>query len=74
MITHSFEDGFSPAGESRITLCQPAGEQLVEIESLSEVDPAIFTALRNYSLEDISIRMPRDQLYDDELEENAGTQ
>ncbi|MCP4429866.1 MAG: hypothetical protein GY806_02700, partial [Gammaproteobacteria bacterium] len=51
-----------------------AGDQLVEIESLSEVDPAIFTALRNFSLEDISIRMPRDQLYDDELDENVYTQ
>ncbi len=46
-----------------------SGEQLVEIESLSDVDPAIFTELRNYSLVDVSIRMPRDQLYEDELEE-----
>ncbi len=41
---------------------------------LSEVDPVIFTALRNFSLEEMSIRMPRDQRYADELEENAGTQ
>lgn len=43
-----------------------AGEQLVEIESLSEIDPAIFTALRNYNQEEIAIRMPGDQLYEEE--------
>ncbi|MCP4429873.1 MAG: hypothetical protein GY806_02735, partial [Gammaproteobacteria bacterium] len=48
-----------------------AGDQLVEIESLSEVDPAIFTALRNFSLEEISIHMPRDQRYDDEFEDEG---
>ncbi len=47
-----------------------SGEQLVEIESLGDIDPAIFTELRNYSSVDISIRMPRDQLYDDELRED----
>jgi len=56
------------------TISAVAGEQLVEIESLSEVDPAIFTALRNYNQEEIAIRMPRDQLYDDELEENQTAQ
>jgi hypothetical protein len=45
-----------------------AGEQLVEVETLGEIDPAIFTELKNYSLEEISIRMPRDQLFEDELE------
>ena len=47
-----------------------AGEQLIEIESLGEIDPAIFTGLRRYSHEDVAIRMPRDQLYEDELEED----
>ena len=81
----SFNPLFVPPGPSSFvsegidftilgTISAVAGEQLVEVESLSEVDPAIFTALRNYSLEDISIRMPRDQLYDDELEDNASTQ
>ena len=46
-----------------------AGEQLVEIESLGDIDPAIFTELHNYNQEDIAIRMPRDQLFEDELEE-----
>ena len=47
-----------------------AGEQLIEIESLGDIDPAIFTALRSYSQEDVAIRMPRDQRYEDELEED----
>ena len=46
-----------------------AGEQLVEIESLGDIDPAIFTELQNYNQEDVAIRMPRDQLFEDELEE-----
>ena len=47
-----------------------AGELLVEIESLGDIDPAIFTDLQNYSREEISILMPRDQLFEDEyLEE-----
>ncbi len=51
-----------------------AGEQLIEIESLGDIDPAIFTGLRRYSHEDIAIRMPRDQLYEDELEEGEEDQ
>ena len=46
-----------------------SGEQLIEIESLGDIDPAIFTSLRSYSNEDVSILLPRDQLYEDELEE-----
>jgi len=51
-----------------------AGELLVEVESLGDVDPAIFTDLQNYSLQDVSIRMPRDQLFEDELDEDARLQ
>ena len=51
-----------------------AGELLVEIETLGDIDPAIFTDLQNYSLQDISIRMPRDQLFEDELEEEGQLQ
>jgi hypothetical protein len=51
-----------------------AGEQLIEVESLSDVDPAIFTELKNYSLEEVAIRMPRDQLFEDELEDYERTQ
>jgi hypothetical protein len=42
---------------------------MIEVETLSEIDPAIFTELRNYSFEEVSVRLPRDQLYEDELEE-----
>jgi hypothetical protein len=45
-----------------------SGEQLIEVESLGDIDPAIFTALRSYNQEDIAIRMPQDQLYEDELD------
>ena len=45
-----------------------SGQQLIEIESLADIDPAIFTELHNYSQKNISIRLPRDQMFDDELE------
>ncbi|HED35179.1 MAG TPA: filamentous hemagglutinin N-terminal domain-containing protein [Gammaproteobacteria bacterium] len=45
-----------------------ASEQLVEVETLAEIDPAIFTDLQNYSSEEVSIRMPQDQLFEDELD------
>lgn len=51
------------------TLSAIAGEQLVEVESLGEIDPAIFTELQNFSMPDIAIQMPRDQLFEDELVE-----
>ncbi len=38
---------------------------LVEVEEVADVNPAVFTEVRNYVYEDISIRMPRDQIYDD---------
>jgi len=46
------------------------GQQLIGVESLAEVDPAIFTEVRNYFYEDIAIKMPPDQQYaeDDEKE------
>jgi hypothetical protein len=39
-------------------------QQLLEIESLGEFDPAIFTAIRNYYYEDVAILMPADQRLD----------
>ncbi|MCP3670963.1 MAG: DUF4097 domain-containing protein [Gammaproteobacteria bacterium] len=45
------------------------GDQLLEVESLGAIDPAIFTDLKNYSTEEVSILLPRDQLYEDDLEE-----
>ena len=46
-----------------------SGGQLVELETLAEINPAIFTDVRNYASAEIAIRLPRDQLYADELEE-----
>ncbi len=45
-----------------------SNELLIELESLEEIDPAVFTEVRNYSFDNISIRMPRDQLFEDEEE------
>ena len=45
-----------------------SGQRLIEIESIADVDPAIFTELHNYYQENISIRLPRDQMFEDELE------
>ncbi len=44
-----------------------AGEQLITLEELEDIDPAIFSDVRNYSYGQIAIRLPRDQLFEDEL-------
>uniref|UniRef100_UPI000CACA7B6 hypothetical protein n=1 Tax=Psychromonas sp. Urea-02u-13 TaxID=2058326 RepID=UPI000CACA7B6 len=46
-----------------------SGQQLVEVEPLSEVDPAIFADVRNYTVDDISIYLPKDQRVDENEEE-----
>ncbi|WP_210247073.1 beta strand repeat-containing protein [Aliikangiella marina] len=46
-----------------------AGGQLVEVEELVEVDPAIFTDLTNYYSDEVAVRLPRDQLYEEDDEE-----
>jgi hypothetical protein len=43
-----------------------AGEQIIEVENLAEIDPAIFTQVKNYFYQDISIRLSSDQLFEDE--------
>lgn len=42
---------------------------LVGVETVGEVDPAVFTNIYNYAYEDISIRLPKDQLYEDDEDE-----
>jgi filamentous hemagglutinin family protein len=47
-----------------------SGQQLIDIESLGEVDEAIFTEVRNYYYDDVAIMMPADQrMTDDDDEE-----
>jgi filamentous hemagglutinin family protein len=47
-----------------------SGQQLIEIESLADVDEAIFTEVRNYYHEDVAIMLPADQrMTDDDDEE-----
>ncbi len=49
------------------TAAGSVSDLLVDVESVDEIDPAVFTEVRNYSYDNVSIRMPRDQLYDDDL-------
>ena len=46
-----------------------SGQQLIQVESLAEIDPAIFTDVRNYSHSDIALMMPSDQRYTDDEED-----
>ncbi len=48
------------------TLAALSGEQVTEVEALDDVDPAIFTEVHNYNYAEISIMLPKDQLYDNE--------
>jgi hypothetical protein len=41
-----------------------SGQQLIDIESLGEVDEAVFTAVRNYYYEDVAVMLPADQRMD----------
>ena len=45
---------------------------LFRSETLSEIDPAIFTDIRNYNYDDVAILLPADQRYgrEDGEEEN----
>ncbi|MDH5652746.1 MAG: hypothetical protein OEZ39_12900 [Gammaproteobacteria bacterium] len=42
------------------------GQQMIEIESLAEIDPAIFSAVKNYIHDEIAIKLPDDQRYTEE--------
>jgi hypothetical protein len=42
-----------------------SADQMIEIEELTEIDPAIFTNVKNYVYQDVSIRLPSDQLYEE---------
>jgi hypothetical protein len=55
-----------------------SNQQLIDLETLGEVDPAIFTEVRNYNYDDIAIMLPADQRYttpdEDEEEEKKKKQ
>lgn len=46
-----------------------SADLMIEVEELTEIDPAIFTNVRNYVYQDISIRLPSDQLYEEMITE-----
>ena len=41
-------------------------DQLIQLEGLSEIDPAIFTNVKNYVHDEVAILMPADQRFDDD--------
>jgi len=51
------------------TISSIIGGQFVVVEELEDVDPAIFTDVRNYNHDDVAVKLPRDQRYDEEEEE-----
>ena len=50
---------------SLIDLLSAGAEQLVVVEEINQINPAIFTNVRNYVYDDIAIMLPADQRYDD---------
>ncbi len=53
-------------------LLRAGGEQMVEVENLVDIDPAVFTEVRNYFFDAISILMPADQRYEDDDQYSLG--
>ena len=49
-----------------------SGQQLVAVESLDDVDPAIFADVKNYNVDDTSVLLPKDQRNTDEEESEEG--
>ena len=47
-----------------------SSKQLIEVESLAAIDPAIFTDVRNYAQSDVALMMPADQRYTDDDEDD----
>ena len=50
-------------------LFSSGGEELIDIEELEEIDPAIFTAIDNFAFDNVSILLPPDQRFDEEDED-----
>lgn len=43
-----------------------SAQQLIQVETLAQIDPAIFTDVRNYNNSDVALMMPADQRYTNE--------
>jgi hypothetical protein len=52
------------------TLTGLTSQQLVEVESLTELDPAIFSDVRNYTVDDNSVYLPEDQRLDEDEDDD----
>uniref|UniRef100_UPI003221E0B0 hypothetical protein n=1 Tax=Marinimicrobium locisalis TaxID=546022 RepID=UPI003221E0B0 len=49
---------------SDFDLLMSGADYLVQVEELEDVDPAVFTEVRNYTYDDIAIRLPESQQYE----------
>ncbi|RYD97001.1 MAG: hypothetical protein EOP50_06115 [Sphingobacteriales bacterium] len=64
----AFGHRFTFTSDNALDLSQlllAAGDQLIEVEPLEDVNPAVFTDVRNYSADNISIMLPADQRYEE---------
>lgn len=64
----AFGQPFQFSSDNALDLSQlllAAGDQLIEVEPLEDVNPAVFTDVRNYSADTVSIMLPADQRYED---------
>ena len=64
----AFKQGFKFSSDNALDLSQlllAAGDQLIEVEPLEDVNPAVFTDVRNYSADNLSIMLPADQRYEE---------
>lgn len=48
-----------------------AADQMIEVETLADIDPAIFTNVKNYFYQDVSVLLPSDQRYEESSEEET---
>ena len=49
-----------------------SAESQSEVDELADLDPALFTALRNYDYDDLAVRLPLDQYEDERYAEAVG--
>ncbi|HMW46877.1 MAG TPA: hypothetical protein PKC70_01160 [Cellvibrionaceae bacterium] len=65
---NAFGNRFEFTSDNALDLSQlllAAGDQLIEVEPLEDVNPAVFTDVRNYSADNLSIMLPADQRYEE---------
>ncbi len=61
--------GFDDTSAIKARFGTTASELIVEVETLNEINPGVFTGLKSYFYNETSIYLPRDQRYEDDEEE-----